>query len=265
MSGPTVEKSPSRGVALTWLDEETLEMKMADNTTYKIILTVAKNIPGVVDPCVFSGTIAEDEDALVSASGCKDEHTEVAIASRKILGGLVELSLEDGKTYQMTVHYPGEKAKKNRFRREAGLRQKRGVYDALGPRPDPVILEISLRYDNRLLAEFDDNPTKVVQWLNKVVGLAKIRMSLIHRRVVLRVVGSAERFNKNIRLDTKEDAYYYRNMIKDTLKNKWTRGPISYFCGSSNVICCNYFIVLSWLNFSSSIQAQAHGTGLQAI
>ena len=121
MSGPTVEKSPSSDVALTWLDEETLEMKMADNTTYKIILTVAENIPGIVDPCVFSGTIAEDEDSLVSASGCKDEHTEVAIASRKILGGLVELSLEDGKTYQMTVHYPGEKAKKNRFRREAGV------------------------------------------------------------------------------------------------------------------------------------------------
>ena len=101
MSGPTVEKSPSRGVALTWLDGETLEMKLADNTTYKIILTMAENIPGVVDPCVFSGTIAEDEDALlVSASGCKDEHTEVAIASRKILGGLAELSLEDGKTYQ---------------------------------------------------------------------------------------------------------------------------------------------------------------------
>ena len=165
----------------------------------------------------------------------------------------------------MTVHYAGERTKKNRFRGEAVIRKKRGAYDALGPRPDAVIVEISLRYDNRLLAEFDDNPTKVVQWLNKVVGLAKIRMSLIHRSVALRVVGTAERFNKNIRLDTKEDAYYYRNMIKNTLKNKWTRGPISYFCGSSNVICCNYFIVLSWLNFSSSIQAQAHGTGLQAI
>ena len=70
MSGPTVEKSPSRGVALTWLDEETLEMKMADNTTYKIILTVAENIPGVVAQWVISGTIAEDEDSLVSVSGC---------------------------------------------------------------------------------------------------------------------------------------------------------------------------------------------------
>ena len=143
----------------------------------------------------------------------------------------------------MTVHYAGERTKKNRFRGEAVIRKKRGAYDALGPRPDAVIVEISLRYDNRLLAEFDDNPTNVVQWLNKVVGLAKIRMSLIHRRVVLRVVGSAERFNKNIRLDTIEDLVYWQNKIKDTLKNKWTRGPISYFCGSSNAICCKYFIV----------------------
>ena len=75
MSGPTVEKSPSRGVALTWLEEETLEMKLADNTTHQILLSVAENIPGVVDPCLFSGILVGDPESLVSVSGCKTTAT----------------------------------------------------------------------------------------------------------------------------------------------------------------------------------------------
>ena len=46
--GPTrIEQLPSE-IALTWIDERTLEMALSDNTTYKIPLVPAENIPGLV-------------------------------------------------------------------------------------------------------------------------------------------------------------------------------------------------------------------------
>ena len=111
---------------MTWLDEQTLEMKLSGNTTYHIPLTVAENIPGIIDPCLFSGTIVGDPESLVSVSGCKGNDAEVSIASKKLLGGLADLSLEDGQTYQMiTFHETRDNisAKKNRTRREAGLEE----------------------------------------------------------------------------------------------------------------------------------------------
>ena len=125
MSGPVrIEKSPS-DVALTWLDEQTLEMVLADNTTHQILLNVAENIPGLVAPCLFSGTIEGDLEAVVSVSGCKGKDTEVSIASRKILGGLADLFLSDDKTYQIIFHKSREEilTKKNRTRRQAGLQR----------------------------------------------------------------------------------------------------------------------------------------------
>ena len=54
-----------------WLDENTLSIQFADNTTDKIFLSPANNIPGLVVPCVFSGSLVRDPEAVVSVSGCK--------------------------------------------------------------------------------------------------------------------------------------------------------------------------------------------------
>merc|ERR1719209_1405917 len=49
--GPTrIEKSASE-VALTWLDDRTLKIRLTDNTMVKILLTPADNIPGLFVPC----------------------------------------------------------------------------------------------------------------------------------------------------------------------------------------------------------------------
>ena len=98
-------------------------MALSDNTTYKIPLVPAENIPGLFVPCLFSGTIDGDPEAVVSVSGCKDKDTEVSIASKKIVGGLADLLVSAGKTYQISLHYPVERisVKRNRIQREAGL------------------------------------------------------------------------------------------------------------------------------------------------
>ena len=121
--GPTrIEQLPSE-IALTWIDERTLEMALSDNTTYKIPLVPAENIPGLVVPCLFSGSIDEDPEAVVSVSGCKDKDTEVSIASKKIVGGLADLLVTAGKTYEISLHYPVERisVKRKRNKREARL------------------------------------------------------------------------------------------------------------------------------------------------
>ena len=255
MSGPVrIEKLPSK-VVLTWVNERTLEMVLANNATYKIPLASAKNIPGVVVPCLFSGTIDGDPESVVSVSGCKDKDTEVVIGSKKIVGGLADLFLSAGETYQINLHYP---------RRRIG-----GADDALvsgpgaddnivsqiaprnGPLPRSVILEISLRYDNSLLAQFGNDPTRVKYWLSSVVELAKPKMSLIDLKVELRIVGTVEHFNENI-----QATEYWIHKISST-ENKGVSGPISYFSAgkSANVI----------LPFSHFIQALGMALHLLAL
>ena len=351
MSGPVrIEKLPSE-IALTWVDERALEMVLADNTTYKIPLVPAETIPGLVVPCLFFGTIDGDPESVVSVSGCKDNDTEVWIGSKKIVGGLADLFLSAGKTYEIHLHYTREKvsANKNRTRRRAGLQPSevklswrrsreidvvyadgsrdqiqlravsnlpgeaspclftgslhkdedsyvtivgcrgarevtveilservaggglelimsngrtykvstdntnlRGIPDDApasdrgedhgiasqiaswnGPLPQSVILEISLRYDNTLLAEFGNDHTRVKHWLSGVVLFAKPLMLRIGLSVELKVVGTVEHFNKNIRA-TK----LWRNRIAET-ENRGARRLISYFSASKSIYLCN--------------------------
>ena len=78
-------------------------------------------------------------------------------------------------------------------------------------------------YDNSLLAEFGNSPTRVKQWLGMVVERAKPMMLLLDMRVHLKVVGTIEHFNKNIRKISE-----WIEKISKT-ENKGKMGVISYF------------------------------------
>ena len=56
----TIKNSQSE-VALTWLDDRTLRIRFADNSTDVISLKLANNIPGIVVPCLFSGSTLQKE------------------------------------------------------------------------------------------------------------------------------------------------------------------------------------------------------------
>jgi len=126
LPGPTsVERSPSE-IKLTWLDEQTLEMRLlADNSTDKIFLSPANNIPGLVVPCLFSGTLQDDEEAVVSVSGCRGKDTTVSIASKKVPDGLIDLVISAaGETSKIALQFQRtttEDPKNNRrTRRQSG-------------------------------------------------------------------------------------------------------------------------------------------------
>ena len=105
-----------------WLDENTLSIQFADNTTDKIFLSPANNIPGLIVPCVFSGALGRDLESVVSVTGCKDSNVIVSIASDKLLGGLIDLALSaDGETSKIVSHLeraeedaPSKKSSSNR-------------------------------------------------------------------------------------------------------------------------------------------------------
>ena len=97
-----------------------------------------------------------------------------------------------------------------------------------------MTLEISLVYDNSLLAEFDNNPTRVKQWLGLVVERAKPLMLLLDMRVHLKVV-AIEHFNKNIRATSE-----WINKMSKT-ENKGKKGVISYFSAGNR---CQH--ILKW-------------------
>ena len=55
--GPTRIKKSRSGVSLTWLDDQTMKIRLANNSTDKILLTPTDNMPGgLFVPCLFSGT-----------------------------------------------------------------------------------------------------------------------------------------------------------------------------------------------------------------
>ena len=133
-----------------------------DDSTDKIHLVAADNIPGLVVPCVFSGTLVRDPEAVVSVTGCKNNNEEVVVEiASKRAGGVLDLIIAtDGNTYK--VKY-GKRNTENVWNEGgdellAGPDQpspKDGV-SALrtsfnGPLPRSVNLEISLKYDNNIL------------------------------------------------------------------------------------------------------------------
>lgn len=91
-------------VQLVWLSDLSMEIQLDENTTDVIVLAATSNIPGEETPCLFSGKVGKDQDSLVSVSGCRgDEEVTVSIASRRIQGGFVDLTISEGTTFEVRV------------------------------------------------------------------------------------------------------------------------------------------------------------------
>jgi hypothetical protein len=91
-------------VQLVWLSDLSMQIQLDENTTDVIFLAATSNIPGEETPCLFSGKVGKDQDSLVSVSGCQDdEEVTVSIASRRVPGGFVDLTISEGTTFEVRV------------------------------------------------------------------------------------------------------------------------------------------------------------------
>ena len=222
----------SSRVKLTWRKKEEIDVVFADGTRDKIHLQAVSNIPGEVTPCLFTGSLDNDQESEVTIVGCREEsEVIVEILSKTEAGGILELIIANGKTYKAAADDTSWEGKADDAPvPEYNPEEDDGLAAQIGPRdgrlPQSVTLEISLRYDNSLLAEFGNNPTEVEYWLIRVVELAKLRMTAIDLGVHLKIVGRVEHFKKNI--EATDDWIHHISRTE----NRGMRGPISYFTGS---------------------------------
>merc|ERR1712088_413397 len=102
-SPPEVVKEVA-DVQLVWLTDLSMEIQLEENKTDMIFLAPTSNIPGEETPCLFSGKVGKDQDSLVTVSGCRDdEEVTVSIASRRVPGGFVDLTISEGRTFEVRV------------------------------------------------------------------------------------------------------------------------------------------------------------------
>merc|ERR1712212_1372840 len=97
-----VETKESK-VKLTWTKALEMEVTFANGTEEKIHMKGVSNLEGGKIPCLYTGSLDHDsDDSEVTVDGCKgDPQVLVEIASRKEVGGLLVLVIENEETYQL--------------------------------------------------------------------------------------------------------------------------------------------------------------------
>ena len=152
---------------------------LPDNTTETVHLAPTTKRPSgsPPTPCLFSGNLSSDPHSLIVVSGCHDsKELEVSIASTKIPGGVMDISIIDG-IHQVIDH-------------EESRQISRDNNDELTPKPNPnppkplsayttlpkkVTVEMTINYDDKLLNHFGRDFDKVNEHLDKILSIAQVR------------------------------------------------------------------------------------------
>ena len=208
-----------------------MEMKMGGKNS-KIVLSPTFNLPTLKTPCLFKGKVRGDPLSKVFVSGCHNSsEILVSIASSELPGGVLDLSLVDGVTsivtddskpedYMMNQDYSSEGNYPDYIYPPTSRYQSTSHYS--GKLPSSVVLTTNIVYDYSLLKYFNLDHKKTQAWVDKVVGLTKIRM--YHWSLGLRIklrIGTVKYKYDHIRADLKILEYLYKKRLP-TLT--------SYFC-----------------------------------
>ena len=215
---------------LVWVDDLTMSLHLPDTTQLTLLLSQASNIPGEPTPCLFSGTVEQDQRSVVAVTGCKDSpETDVTIASRLVPGGLVDLVIVSGTTYSIKEDTSSSRNRQLEVGNEDMVMPPASAHSAVhhmatdSPMPGLVVLETYLRYDNTLLGKFGGSHTSTKQWLSRVVEMAKPRLvhSSLDTGLQLQLTGEMKHHNENIQAD---EATIYR-----LARNPKEKSLTSYF------------------------------------
>ena len=227
-------------VKLMWTKDSEIEVCFGNGTRDTIHLQTVASLAGKDIPCLYSGSLDHDsEESEVAVEGCKgDEKVLVEIASQNEVGGLLVVTIENGRTYELqqeNKHWMGHDALEipaefsNNF--ESSLPSSRPVR-----LPRSVTVKTSLKYDNNLLAYYNNDHDKVKDVVQRVAQLAKPWLKSLNVKVDLKVTG-VDHYDQNIIADEKtiED-------IAKELRGKRLNGPISYFCMQGKTKYINLFL-----------------------
>ena len=185
---------------LTWTKTNEIEAVFENGLKDKIHLIADKGAP-----CLFTGSLDNDQDSEVTIVGCKgDAEVLVEIASYREAGGILELILSsDGKTYDVPKEDVDMASDKMPEPEPDVIDTSLPQAAFSGSLPNSVTLKIRLKYDNTLLGQFSSDHTKVKRWLSTIVELAKPKLSTLNVKVHLEVVGSIEHYKADMEANNK--------------------------------------------------------------
>jgi len=219
---------------LSWLTETRMELNVG-GIRRMIWLTPTTNIPGLNTPCLFKGTLEGDPESEVSVSGCHDsEETSVSIASSLLPDGIVDLMIVDGITTNFDSHSMDIEGGEDTdyFTADNLFPQPNNAESASdfwsGPLPSRVVLKTNIKYDNSLLEHFGYSHKKTKDWINKVVDLARPKMS--HYSLSIRVVleiGEISHIDETLRAS---EPTIRRLSVENMFSWKSHNVLTSYFC-----------------------------------
>ena len=222
---------------LSWLTNSSLELRIG-RKRLNILLTPTTNIPGIDTPCLFEGKVQGEPLSEVAVSGCiNSNETLLSISSSQVPGGILDLALVDGITFDVTLEgndvshgertrrsYEGDETVEDEtadfFIPPPDPNQPRAAYS--GPLPSQVILKTNVKYDNSLLGHFQNSHQKTKDWINRVIGLAKPRMS--HNSLSIRIdlqIDGVDHIDETLKANRENIRY---------LKDKRVPSLTSYFC-----------------------------------
>merc|ERR1719234_3123814 len=217
-------KTKETEVKLTWTKAFEIEVTFANGTEEMIHLKGVSDMEGGEIPCLYTGSLDHDsDDSEVTVDGCKgDPQVLVEIASRKEVGGLLVLVIENEKTYQL-------QPEKTHWNRNDTLETQNINFEAFlpasrkGSLPKEVTLKTMLVADKSLLSKFDYDKGRVRKHLLKLAELAKPILMLLDVKVNLEVRGV--RFYR-WSIDTSDKSI---ERISNKFRGSYKKGPVSFF------------------------------------
>merc|ERR1712212_292549 len=226
-------KTKNSEVELTWRNALEMEVTLANGTEETIHLRGVPDLEGGDIPCLYTGSLDHDsEDSEVTVDGCKgDTKVLVEIASENEVGGLLVLVLENGRTYEVQQedkHWLGDDALEipPEFSNSEMLEAHLPSSSKQASLPRSVTVKTSFRYDNSLLAQFNNDRAKVKDFLYRVAQRAKPVLMLLNVNLEVRGV---EPYNRNIKATASSLDALTRELSGQSLK-----GPISFFSAADN-------------------------------
>merc|ERR550517_1119599 len=253
-------KTKESKVKLTWTKALEIEVTFANGTEEKIHLKAVSNMEGGKIPCLYTGSLDHDsDDSEVTVDGCKgDPQVLVEIASRKEVGGLLVLVIENEETYQLQpekTHWNRNDTHKMQSEGTQNLNFEASLPATRRSRlPREVTLKTWLVSDKSLLSKFDHDKGRVRNHLLRLAQMAKPILRLLDVKVNLEVRG-VEHYRSSI--DTSENSL---KRIRNNFRGMNIKGPVSFFTAQAGVtlmfsdylkliICLNSERIGGWVTY----------------
>lgn len=223
-------KTKKSEVKLSWTKSLEIEVTFANGTKEGIHLRGVPDLEGGEIPCLYTGSLDHDsQDSEVTVDGCKgDPQVLVEIVSRKEIGGLLVLVIENEKTYRLQrdkTHWNRNDTIPKIPPKDSGTNNFEASLPALrrGRLPREVTLRTWLVSDESLRSRFDHDKGKVRNHLLRLAQMAKPLFRMLDVKVNLEVRG-VHHYQSSI--DTSSD---WLERIQNRFRGKNIKGPISFF------------------------------------